>query len=178
MFASFGSALGGHIGTGASELLDGRLNSEQEHRARMHLGSCRTCAALVAAEQQARAALRAAAIPGTLAPSASLVDGLMALAPTPPAPAVAVVQPDLAPTWHRSPRVRSALAVSSLVAAGVTAAFTLGATTSAPTVRRQAGTVARADVALAGTPADQSAAVSERAFIVRNVSQTSGDVDR
>lgn len=78
----FGAGLGGHIGSRASELLDGRLTAEDEHRARLHLGNCRQCATMVAAEQEAREALRAVAVPPTLTPPTSLIAGLMSMSAT------------------------------------------------------------------------------------------------
>ncbi len=85
-----GYLLGGHIGAATSDLLDGRLSAPDEHRARLHLGRCRFCAAAVAAEQEARDALRhAATADDRLGPSNNLMAGLLALsmpAGTPSAP--------------------------------------------------------------------------------------------
>lgn len=159
----FSGVLGGHIGPRASELLDGRLTPEAEHDARVHLGRCRQCAVLVAAEQDARTALRSVAMPTGLsssAPSPTLVAGLLAMSSPDPravpgaqmialaAPTTTPAGPDpagsLAPTRRLQPRLRGVLVVSTLVASTVTA--TVVVTSSAPTVRRQAGSVAQRSV--------------------------------
>jgi anti-sigma factor RsiW len=72
---------GQHVGSRASELLDGRLTAAAELEVRAHLGRCAACAAVVHREQQVRATLRAAAcqVP---APRGDLMAGLMALAAT------------------------------------------------------------------------------------------------
>ncbi len=67
-----------HLGARTSDLLDGRLTASQERHARLHLGGCRECAAVVHREQQVRAALRAPGAAPT--PGVNLMAGLMALA--------------------------------------------------------------------------------------------------
>lgn len=72
--------LGGHVGAGASDLLDGRLSPADEHRARLHLGRCASCAAAVVAEQDARRLLRQSVRSLTsIGPSNDLMAGLLAL---------------------------------------------------------------------------------------------------
>lgn len=74
-----------HVGTRASELLDGRLTAGAELEVRTHLGRCASCAAVVHREQQVRAMLRAAACQAPT-PRGDLMAGLMALAATSPTP--------------------------------------------------------------------------------------------
>jgi len=73
---------GQHVGSRASELLDGRLTAAAELEVRAHLGRCAACAAVVHREQQVRATLRSAACQAP-APRGDLMAGLMALAAAP-----------------------------------------------------------------------------------------------
>ncbi len=70
---------GPHVGSRASDLLDGRLSGAEEVTLRGHIGSCRDCAAAVHREQQVRALLRAARADQPR-PTGDLMAGLMALA--------------------------------------------------------------------------------------------------
>lgn len=81
-----GAPLGGHIGSRSAELLDGRMSAQDEHRFRLHIGRCSSCAALITAHQDVRQTLRAAAMPDHLSPSESLLSGLLALGAPAPAP--------------------------------------------------------------------------------------------
>lgn len=62
------------------------MSAEDEHRFRLHIGRCQACAALVAAHQDVRSTLRAAAMPDHVSPSESLLSGLLALGAPAPAP--------------------------------------------------------------------------------------------
>ncbi len=69
---------GQHVGTRASDLLDGRLSGAEEVRLRAHIGQCPPCARAVHREQQVRSTLRAAGA-DQLRPTRDLMAGLMAL---------------------------------------------------------------------------------------------------
>ena len=117
-----------HIGTRASELLDGRLSACAELEVRTHLGRCASCAAVVHREQQVRAMLRAAACQAPT-PRGDLMAGLMALAATPATPLadpVPAFVPRTAPTTApRRPRP-SVLTAAVLGSVSLTAAGAIG----------------------------------------------------
>ena len=118
-----------HIGTRASELLDGRLTAGAELEVRTHLGRCASCAAVVHREQQVRAMLRSAACQAPT-PRGDLMAGLMALAATPPTPLdepVRAFAPSPAPAGAAPRRPRpSVLTAAVLGSVSLTAAGAIG----------------------------------------------------
>lgn len=120
---------GQHVGSRASELLDGRLTAAAELEVRAHLGRCAACASVVHREQQVRATLRAAACRAP-APRGDLMAGLMALAaaPAPVAPPVPppVAAPVAQPSGRRTPSRPSVLTAAVLGSVSLTAAGAIG----------------------------------------------------
>lgn len=116
---------GQHVGSRASELLDGRLTPAAELEVRAHLGRCAACAAVVHREQQVRATLRAAACRAP-APRGDLMAGLMALAAAADPVPRPTTHPVTLPTGRRTPSRPSVLAAAVLGSVSLTAAGAIG----------------------------------------------------